>query len=129
MAHMHLPDGTYLASDFNYSMPRNRKGYDSVAYKSQGRDDKSDPRFMATFLRENDKGYYSDHTYESPRCELARTAKHGTVGYREINPKEIDYGSSKRNSDSHQNTSSGELTFPRSKLTSNTDMHLGNYAS
>ena len=64
------PDGTYLASEFNYSLPRPPKGYDTVGYKHHNydRNDQADPRFWTNVRpdRENDKGYYSDRTYESP---------------------------------------------------------------
>ena len=66
------PDGTYLASEFNYSLPRRPKGYDTVGYKhyNHDRSEQADPRFWANVrpIRENDKGYYSDRTYESQVC-------------------------------------------------------------
>ena len=94
MVHMHLPDGTYLASEFNYSLPRHHKGYDSVCYKYHSKDgiNKSGPYLMATFRpgHEKDKGYYSDHTYESPRCDgQAQPNKRNTIG-RAVNPQEIE---------------------------------------
>ena len=66
------PDGTYLASEFNYSLPRRPKGYNTVGYKhyDHGRSEQADPRFWTNVRanRENDKGYHSDRTYESPVC-------------------------------------------------------------
>ena len=54
------PDEKYFPSEFEYSLPRQRKGYDTVGYKhySLDKNTKSDPRFLADVrsLRENDKG-------------------------------------------------------------------------
>ena len=71
----HLPrmqplDGTYSASEFNTTLPKHHKGYDTVGYKhfSLDRNPQSDQRFASNIIpdRGNDKGYYSDRTYESP---------------------------------------------------------------
>ena len=66
------PDGTYLASEFNYSLPRRPKGYDTIGNKhySHDRNEQEDPRFWtnARLNREKGKEYNSDRTYKSPVC-------------------------------------------------------------
>ena len=70
LSHMQHQDGTYLASEFDYSLPRHCKGYDTVGYKHYNPQisAREDPRFFTNIRpdRENDKGYYSDRIYESP---------------------------------------------------------------
>ena len=89
LSHMQSPDGTYLASEFNYSLPRQNKGYDTVGYKyhSPDRNTQSDPRFMANIRTgpEKDKGYYSDRTYESPICDHGHVTSGGSIGYDTVN--------------------------------------------
>ena len=72
MPRIQSPDGTYLASEFNYTLSRQRKGYDTVGYKHYIQKDnaQSDPRFKTIVRadRETDTGYYSDRMYESPIC-------------------------------------------------------------
>ena len=67
---MQSPDGTYMASEFNYSLPRRPRGYDTVDYKQHNHDinDHAAPRFWTNVRpdRQNDEGFYSDRTYESP---------------------------------------------------------------
>ena len=133
--HLSLPDGTYLASEFNYSMPRTLKGCDTLGYKFQSRDKhgQSDQRLMKTFRpnRENDKGYYSDHLYESPMCEHAQMRNSDTAGYHKVNqgtiePKAQSHrgNSSGMDGDLSAMTNSGRLTFPRTNTPNNTDAHL-----
>ena len=89
-----LPDGTYLAPEFNYSLPRQRKGYDTIGYKyrTQAGGKQSGHDGMTTFRpdRERDRGYYSDHTYESPACEHGGVTGRGNFGYHAVIPKEIE---------------------------------------
>ena len=89
LSHMQSPDGTYLASEFNYSLPRQHKGYDSVGYKyrSHERNIQTDPRFMTNIRPrpEKDKGYYSDRTYESPICDHGPVDNGDTTGYHTVN--------------------------------------------
>ena len=89
---MQLPDGTYLASEFNYSLPRHHKGYNTVGYKNhtRGGDGQRDHSYLTNVRinRENDRGYYSGHTYESPVCEHAEGAKRGSGGYHKANTEE-----------------------------------------
>ena len=87
--HIRSSDGTYRASEFNYSLPRQRKGYDTVGYKHPSQ---SDPRFMGTFplFFEKERGYNSDHTYESPMCELVYKGEHCTTGKPVVNLKDVD---------------------------------------
>ena len=77
-----------MASEFDYSLPRQRKGYDTVDYK-QKRDDRnaqSDPRIVANVrpYGDNDKGYYSDRTYESPLSGRTHPEESGDIGYRTV---------------------------------------------
>ena len=69
---MRSPDGTYLASEFNYTLSRQHKGYDIVGNKHFHQDIniQLDPRFATVVKpdRQTDKGYYCDRTYESPIC-------------------------------------------------------------
>ena len=133
--HLSLPDGTYLVSEFNYSMPRTLRGYATVGYKTQNRDGigQSDPRLKRTFRHnpENDKGYYSDHTYESPMCERGQIGISGTVGYHKVNQGTIEpkaqsneINSFDKNGDPSVMATSGRLTFPRSNAPNNTGTHL-----
>ena len=123
---MQLPDGTYLASDFNYSLPKHRKGYDTVGYKSQSGDNRGQwhHRF-STNARNNhgtDKGYFSDHTYESPISGLGQMSNPGTIGYQQVNTDingtntgtHLRQGNNTDNND-HLSTKTlpGTLTFPR----------------
>ena len=116
-------------------MPRTLKGYDTLGYKFQSRDKhgQSDQRSMKTFrpYRQNDKGYYSDHTYESPMCGHGQMVNSGTVGYHKVNQGTIEpKAQSHRNNSSVMNgdpsvmTNSGRLTFPRTNTPNNTDAHL-----
>ena len=86
-----MPDGTYLAPEFNYSLPRIPKGYDTVAYEypNGGRVGQREHPFSENVRtsRENDKGYYSDRTYESPMRGHERTTP-GPVGYHQVDPEE-----------------------------------------
>ena len=70
LTQFHSPDGTYLASEFNHTVPRQHKGYDTVGYKHYNPHPSAqiNPRFFTNISHEheNDKGYYSDRTYESP---------------------------------------------------------------
>ena len=87
--HIRLPDGTYMASEFNYSLQRQTRGYDTREYKRPSQLDHSS---MATFrpALEKDKGYYSDHTYESPVCKNVPKKEYGTVLRPLVNPKDIE---------------------------------------
>ena len=92
LAHMHTPDGTYLASEFNNSLPRHQKGYDTIGYKHQ-RGNRNEPRdhpFPTNFRTNHatDKGYYSDHTYESPLSGHGHMANSGLEGYHRVNPNQ-----------------------------------------
>ena len=88
---------------------------------------------MRTFRpnRETGKGYYSDHTYESPMCGHGQMRNSGTVGYHKVNqgtmePKSQSHriNSSDMNGDSSAMTNSGRLTFPRTNTPNNTDAQL-----
>ena len=89
---MQTPDGTYLASEFNYSLPRQCKGYDTIAYKHHNLDGNAelDPRSVANAIPvyEKDKGYYTDRTYESPIHDRIHTPGHGNAGYHTVNREE-----------------------------------------
>ena len=137
-AHMHTPDGTYLASEFNYSLPRHQKGYDPIGLKHQSSDKTSQRDHpFATNARpkhENDKGYYSDHTYESPRRGLGQMANSGSVGYRHVhvNADENDAGVESRqnigsfsNGDPRVTQIRGTLTFPRPDSQSSNNVNRG----
>ena len=126
LTHMKLPDGTYLASDFNYTLPTHRKGYDTVGYKSQSGNSRNQwhHRFStdARNNRGNDKGYYSDHTYESPISGLGQMANPGSLGYQQVNTDVNGTDSNTQlrqsnNTDNNDhlctNTLPGTLTFPR----------------
>ena len=78
-----------LAKEFNYSLPRQHKGYDTMGYKFPSLPDQ---RSMATFLpiRENDNGYYSEHTYESPVCEPVLKKEYGALGRPVVIPTDIE---------------------------------------
>ena len=129
-----MPDGTYLAPEFNYSLPRNPKGYDTVAYKyhTGGRIDQRKYPFSENVRtgRENDKGYHSDHTYESPMHGHVRTAP-GPVGYHPVDPEEnkpiVDMcqGSNfDRTKDPRAKIMEGTLSFPRSGKPGNGDANI-----
>ena len=114
---MQLPDGTYLASDFNYSLSRHRKGYDTVGYKCQSGDSRDQwgrhfsPNARAT--HGNDKGYYSDHTYESPVSGMGQMANPGVIGYQQVNPDVNGTGDQLReSSDSDRNVEFRMKTIP-----------------
>ena len=120
---MQSPDGTYLASEFNYSLPRKPKGYDTVGYNyhSHDRNTQLDPRFMTSIRpdTQNDKGYYSDRTYERPICDQAPVAGRDTIGYHRVNSvakgteDEIGYTASLNiNNYLNMNTSSETPTLP-----------------
>ena len=117
-SHIQSPDGTYLASEFNYSLPRKRE-YDSVGYKHHTLDGNSqlDPRFMKNIKpdREHDKGYYSDRTYESPICDHGPTAGRGSMGYHTVNPtRSVTENIPSDNFGSH--TNSNLTVMPRSGI-------------
>ena len=121
---MHTPDGTYLASEFNDSLLRHQKRYDTIGlkYRSEDRAGQLDhPTWTNVRTKgENDKGYYSDHAYESPRCGLAQMANSGLVGYRQVSADENEAGAESRQSsdsfskgDPRVTKLPGTLTFPR----------------
>ena len=89
---MQTPDGTYLAAEFNYSLPRQKKGYDTIGYKhhSLNRNNQLDPRFAANIrpTHEVDKGYHTDRTYESPVSESTHVPGRGNAGYHTVNHDE-----------------------------------------
>ena len=124
LTHMQTPDGTYLASEFNYSLPRHQKGYDTIGFKYRSGDRAGQldhPTWTDVRTKgENGKGYYSDHAYESPRCGLAQMANSGLVGYRQVSADENEAGAESRQS--NDSFSKGDprvtklprtLTFPR----------------
>ena len=112
-------------------MPRAQKGYDTVGYKSQGRDKngQSDQRFMRTFrpVCDNEKGYHSDHTYERPICDRDQMRNRGTVGYHTVNQGTIKPEAQTRRTSTDLNgdpgvmKSIGRLTVPRTNTPSDTD--------
>ena len=57
----------------------------------------------------NDKGYYSDHTYESPIFGIDQMANSGTIGYQHVNPDVNGTEVQSRQSSISDRT----LTFPR----------------
>ena len=119
--HMRSPDGTYLASEFNYTLSRKHKGYDTVGYKHYDHDQNAelDHRFMATVRPdwEKDKGYYSERTYESPIFVAERVPR----GFLKDSPhvKGVDdamcesFSSDGRKEHPNAKTQSGTLTFSR----------------
>ena len=124
LTHMQMASGNYLNSELSYSLPRHPKGYDTVGYKyhTTGRNDKQDYPFSANVRigRENDKGYYSDHTYESPVCGAAQVSKSGSVGYQQVKPDEkgtdvdtLPGNNFDTNNDHRAKTTQGILTLPK----------------
>ena len=124
---MQLPDGTYLASEFNYSLPRHHKGYNTVGYKchTQGGNNKRDHSYLTNVRtnRENDKGYYSDHTYERPVCDHPQLSKSGSAGYHEVNT-EGNGSQSSRNEDTNLQQNVTLLTCPRTERPDNFQVDL-----
>ena len=118
-------------------MPRQNESYGDTGLKYHNFDGKKQPKnqFM-TNVRINsnkDKGYYSDHTYESPLRDHGRTAGPGIVGYNMVNPEEIQTQFQERrnsNSDAHEDpildTSSGMFSFPRGQEPGRVPSHLQN---
>ena len=119
LPHTQLPDGTYLASEFNYSLPRQRKGYDTVGYKCHGgegyrqRDHHISQNDRPS--RGNDKGYYSDHTYESPMCGKVQTANSDIAGYHKVNQEEKVELCHSSDPDKNEDPRVTTLTFPRAQ--------------
>ena len=102
-----------MASDFNYSLPKHRKGYNTVGYKCPSGDSRDQwGHHFSTNTRPshgNDKGYYSDHTYESPIPGKGQMANSATIGYQEVNP-DVNGTENELRQTSHSDRT---LTFPR----------------
>ena len=132
---MQLPDGTYLASDFNHSLPKHRKGYDTVGYKTQSGDSRDQwHHHFSTNARNshgNVKGSYSDHTYESPISGLGQMTHPSTIGYQQVNTDangtdtntQLSQSSNTdRNNPFRKTTLPGTLTFPRNDKPDNSNV-------
>ena len=70
------------------------------------------------FNREKDKGFYSDHTYESPVCDNGIVAGRGNTGYHTVNLSEVETDvelNQNRNTDTHSkpaaHTGMGTLSY------------------
>ena len=68
--HLYPPDGAYATQEFEYNTSYETPDFnkENYIYYLKHQSHNQSPTTPPGTDRDNDNGYYSDHTYESPRC-------------------------------------------------------------
>ena len=68
--HLYPPDGAYATQEFEYNTSYETPDFnkENYIYYLKHQSHSQSPTTPPGGDRDNDNGYYSDHTYESPRC-------------------------------------------------------------
>ena len=68
--HLYPPDGAYATREFEYNTSYETPDFnkENYIYYLKHQSQNQSPITPPGADRDNDNGYYSDHTYESPRC-------------------------------------------------------------
>ena len=68
--HLYQPDGAYAAQEFEYNTSYETPDFnkENYIYYLKHQSQNPSPTTPTGGDRDNDNGYYSDHTYESPQC-------------------------------------------------------------